>query len=57
MATITFTNSIQPCSPNGGFANEPFTNFKAPEIAHAMKAALDTVSNQLGREYELVIGG
>jgi 1-pyrroline-5-carboxylate dehydrogenase len=57
MATITFTKSIKPCSPNGGFANEPFTNFKAPEIAHAMKAALDTVSNQLGREYELVIGG
>jgi 1-pyrroline-5-carboxylate dehydrogenase len=57
MSTKNFTTSIQLCSPQGGFANEPFTNFKAPEIAHAMQAALDAVSNQLGREYDLVIGG
>jgi len=57
MSTNNFSTSIQPCPPKGGFANEPFTNFKAPEIAHSMKAALDAVSNQLGREYDLVIGG
>ncbi len=57
MSTKNFITSIQPCSPQGGFANEPFTNFKAPEIAHSMQAALDAVSNQLGREYDLVIGG
>jgi 1-pyrroline-5-carboxylate dehydrogenase len=57
MSTTHFTTSIQPCSPQGKFANEPFTDFKAPENARAMKAALDTVATQLGREYDLIIGG
>ena len=30
---------------------------KAPENARKMKAALDLVSGQLGREYDLIIGG
>ncbi len=57
MATATITTSIQPRSPQGEFKNEPFTNFKAPEIARKMRAALDLVANQLGHEYDLVIGG
>jgi 1-pyrroline-5-carboxylate dehydrogenase len=57
MSTKSFTTAIQPCSPQGGFVNEPFTNFKAPENARAMLAALDLVSSQLGREYDLIIGG
>ena len=57
MATATLTTSIQPRSPQGGFQNEPFTNFKAPEIARKMRAALDLVAGQLGREYDLIIGG
>ena len=57
MATATLTTSIQPRSPQGGFKNEPFTNFQTPENARKMKAALDLVAGQLGREYELVIGG
>jgi 1-pyrroline-5-carboxylate dehydrogenase len=57
MATTEFTTAIQPCSPQGGFANEPFTNFNEPENARKMQAALDLVSSQLGREYDLVIGG
>lgn len=57
MSTTHFTTSIQPCSPQGRFANEPFTDFKAPENARAMQAALDTVATQLGREYDLIIGG
>jgi 1-pyrroline-5-carboxylate dehydrogenase len=57
MATATLTTSIQPRSPQGGFQNEPFTNFKAPEIARKMLAALDLVAGQLGREYDLTIGG
>ena len=57
MATQDFTTSIQPCSPQGGFQNEPFTDFKVPENARAMQAALDLAASQLGREYDLVIGG
>ena len=57
MATVTLPTSIQRRTPQGGFQNEPFIDFKNPEIARAMRAALDHVSGQLGREYELVIGG
>ena len=57
MSTKDCTTSIQPYSPLGGFANEPFTDFKAPENARKMKTALEFVSSQLGREYDLVIAG
>ena len=57
MATATLSTQIQPRSPQGGFANEPFIDFKNPENARAMKAALDQVAGQLGREYDLIIGG
>jgi 1-pyrroline-5-carboxylate dehydrogenase len=39
------------------FHNEPFTDFTKEENAQAMRAALDKVKSQLGREYPLVIGG
>ncbi len=57
MATVTLPTSIQPRVPQGRFRNERFTDFKSPENARAMGAALDRVAGQLGREYELVIGG
>jgi 1-pyrroline-5-carboxylate dehydrogenase len=57
MATETIPTSIQLCAPKGVFANEPFTDFKAPENERAMRAALQMVAGQLGREYDLVIGG
>ena len=57
MATATLPTSIQPRVPQGGFRNEPFTDFKNPETAREMRAALDLVGSQLGREYDLVIGG
>ena len=44
-------------SPVGEFVNEPFVNFAKPENARAMRAALDHVAGQLGREYDLIIGG
>ena len=44
-------------SPQGEFVNEPFVNFAAPENARAIQAALDKVGSELGREYDLVIGG
>jgi 1-pyrroline-5-carboxylate dehydrogenase len=57
MATDFLTTQIQPRSPQGGFVNEPFTAFKVPENARKMKDALELVLSQLGREYDLVIGG
>jgi 1-pyrroline-5-carboxylate dehydrogenase len=57
MATVTLPTSIQLRAPQGEFRNEPFENFKSPETARAMRAALEKVAGQLGREYDLVIGG
>ncbi len=57
MATVTLPTSIQPRVPQGRFRNEPFTDFKHPDNARAIRAALDLVAGQLGREYDLVIGG
>jgi 1-pyrroline-5-carboxylate dehydrogenase len=39
------------------FRNEPATDFTNPEVAREMRAALAQVRGQLGREYDLVIGG
>src|SRR5437762_2044098 len=39
------------------FKNEALTDFRQPENAAAMRAALDNVRLELGREYPLVIGG
>src|SRR3977135_3855815 len=39
------------------FRNEPFTDFSKEENASAMRAALEKVRQELGREYPLVIGG
>jgi 1-pyrroline-5-carboxylate dehydrogenase len=49
--------SIPPRTPQGPFANEPFTDFKAPAHERAMRAALELVASELGREYRLLIGG
>ena len=57
MESASLTTQIQPLSPEGVFANEPFIDFKAPESTRNMQAALDLVQSQLGREYDLIIGG
>jgi 1-pyrroline-5-carboxylate dehydrogenase len=57
MTTAFVYPSIQPRSPQGGFANEPFVDFKTADNSRAMKSALDEVASQLGREYDLIIGG
>ena len=57
MSTKNVTISIQPYSPLGGFVNEPFIDFKAPENARNMQIALELVLSQMGREYDLVIAG
>ncbi|HEV7860667.1 MAG TPA: L-glutamate gamma-semialdehyde dehydrogenase [Pyrinomonadaceae bacterium] len=39
------------------FRNEPFTDFSKEENARLMRAAIEKVKSELGREYPLVIGG
>ena len=39
------------------FRNEPFTDFSRPENAEAMRAAIEKVRSELGREYPVIIGG
>src|ERR687883_1454143 len=39
------------------FRNEPFTDFTKEENARQMRAAIEKVKGELGREYPLVIGG
>ncbi len=39
------------------FRNEPYTDFAKPENAANMRAALERVRAQLGREYSLIIAG
>lgn len=57
MVTAALSTDIQPRTPDGGFRNEPLTDFKDSENARKMKTALEFVGGQLGREYHLVIGG
>jgi 1-pyrroline-5-carboxylate dehydrogenase len=39
------------------FVNEPFLDFAHGDVKRAMEAALEKVAGELGREYDLVIGG
>ncbi len=39
------------------FQNEPYTDFSDERNAEAMLKALDQVESQLGREYQIIIGG
>jgi 1-pyrroline-5-carboxylate dehydrogenase len=41
----------------GPFAGEPLTDFIKEETARKMRAAIEKVRGQLGREYDLIIGG
>src|ERR1035441_8555649 len=41
----------------GPFVNEPITDYRQPENVRGMRQAIAKVRAQLGREYDLVIGG
>src|SRR5574340_1498241 len=41
----------------GAFVNEPLTDFTREENARKMRSAIEKVRGQLGREYDLIIGG
>jgi 1-pyrroline-5-carboxylate dehydrogenase len=51
MATSTAPLLLPP------FVNEPFLDFTQPDVKRSMLAELDEVASELGREYDLVIGG
>jgi 1-pyrroline-5-carboxylate dehydrogenase len=57
MATLEAPIRSRTRAREGPFRNEPAVDFSRPESAREMRAALDRVRGQLGREYDLVIGG
>src|SRR5438552_1247807 len=57
MATLEAPLRLRTRAHSGPFRNEPGTDFSRSEVARQMRAALDRVRGQLGREYDLVIGG
>ena len=44
-------------STTGPFVNEPITDYRQPDNVRGMRQAIQQVRGQLGREYDLVIGG
>jgi 1-pyrroline-5-carboxylate dehydrogenase len=58
MATLELpTRPRTASSHQGPFINEPFFDFTKEENARKMRAAIERVRGQLGREYDLIIGG
>jgi 1-pyrroline-5-carboxylate dehydrogenase len=57
MATTEIPTVIHARAPQGEFRNEPFVDFNREENARSMREALTRVGDQLGHEYELIIGG
>ena len=53
----TLEAPVRPSTRVGPFRNEPVTNFGKSDVARQMRAALSRVHGQLGREYDLIIGG
>ena len=57
MATVETPAQPQIRLRQGPFVNEPLTDFSKEENARKMRAAIEKVRGQLGREYDLIIGG
>src|SRR5580692_3944042 len=57
MATVEAPARPQIRLHQGPFTNEPLTDFSKEENARKMRAAIEKVRGQLGREYDLIIGG
>jgi 1-pyrroline-5-carboxylate dehydrogenase len=57
MATLEAPVRPRTASHEGPFINEPFFDFRHEENARKMRAAIERVRGQLGREYDLIIGG
>ncbi len=57
MATVEAPTRPKIRLHEGPFVNEPLTDFTKEENARKMRAAIEKVRGQLGREYDLIIGG
>jgi 1-pyrroline-5-carboxylate dehydrogenase len=57
MATVEAPTRPQTRLHEGPFVNEALTDFSQPNNARQMRAAIEKVRGQLGREYDLIIGG
>src|SRR5438270_396629 len=57
MATVQAPTRPQTSTHKGPFRNEPLTDFAREDNARRMRAAIEKVRGQLGREYDLIIGG
>lgn len=57
MATMEAPPRLQVRLHEGPFKNEPFVDFTREENVRRMRSALEKVRGQLGREYDLIIGG
>jgi 1-pyrroline-5-carboxylate dehydrogenase len=57
MATVEAPIRPRTRAQQSPFRNEPMLDFTKWDVARQMRAALDRVRGQLGREYDLIIGG
>ena len=57
MATLTAPVRPRTRAGHTSFRNEPAIDFTQPDSVREMRAALRRVQGQLGREYDLIIGG
>src|ERR1700745_2305573 len=57
MATVEAPTRPKVCLHEVPFVNEPLVDFTKDENARKMRAAIEKVRGQLGREYDLIIGG
>ena len=57
MATVEAPTRPRIRLHEGSFVNEPLTDFSKEENARKMRAAIEKVRGQLGREYDLILGG
>ena len=57
MATMEAPPRLQVRLHEGAFKNETFVDFTKEENVRKMRAAIDKVRGQLGREYDLIIAG
>jgi 1-pyrroline-5-carboxylate dehydrogenase len=57
MATMEAPPRLQVRLHDGPFKNESYVDFTKEENARRMRSAIEKVRGQLGREYDLIIGG
>src|ERR1700686_4040785 len=57
MPTMEAPPRLQVRLHQGAFTNEPFVDFTKEDNVRKMRSAIEKVRGQLGRKYDLIIGG